>query len=246
VCALLKLWIDNEHVLLHKAGLNQDELKYVWSVVEPRLIHHYEEAHTKRKPPLSPFESLLATLYWLRVYPTTRCIAAELNIDEKSVRNCLNHTLDALFITLVPAEFNHPTPLRTAFTSGTLAGVCAVVDSTFWVLPHTDKKEDGKKNSHYKSGTRQALKWQLLVTPAGVPWHISEVVNGSKADIMLFRESEAIDDLTLDTMVLGDKGYQGSIRVVTPKKKPKGRELTAEEKEANKEKNSARVIVLGW
>jgi len=215
----------------------------VWSVVKGTLIHHYEEEHTKHKPPLLPFESLLTTLYWLRIYPTIRCIAAELDISVTCVRECLDHTLDSLFTTLVPAEFHHSPPLPRAYTTGTLAGICAVVDSTFLVLPHTDKKEDGKKNYHYKSGTRQALKWQLCVSPTGVPWHISDVVNGAMADIKLLEKSELMEWTALEALVLGDKGYVGAWHVVTPKKKPRGGELKEDEKEANKEKNSARAIV---
>jgi hypothetical protein len=153
----MQLWIDNEAVLLHKTGLPADELQYVWSVVKHTLIAHYEKEHKQRKPPLLPFESLLATLYWLRVYPTTRCMAAEFNIDQKSVRDSIQHTLHSLFITLVPACIDHSTPLPAEFKSGALATACAVVDSTFWILPHTADKKKGKMNYHYKCPTRQAL-----------------------------------------------------------------------------------------
>ena len=168
---------------------------------------------------------------------------AEFNVERKQLREYLDHTLHALFITLVPAELDHSNPLPRAFDSGALAGVCAVVDSTFWVLPHTDNKDDGKKNSHIKSPTRQALKWQLCVTPPGIPWHLSDVVHGAKADITLLRESELMEWTALGTKVLGDKGYIGEPRVMTPKKKPRGGELKSEEKGVNKEKNSVRVVV---
>jgi hypothetical protein len=59
----MRLWIDHEAVLLHKTGLTMEELKYVWSVVEDTLVGHYVIQHEQRKPPLLPFESLLATLY---------------------------------------------------------------------------------------------------------------------------------------------------------------------------------------
>jgi hypothetical protein len=93
-----------------------------------------------------------------------------------------------------------------AFRHGTLAGVCAVVDSTWLVLPHNPDKEERKKNYHYKSGTKQALKWQLTVTPDGMPWHISSVVHGSKADIELLRQSDLLDHISLVASVLGPKG----------------------------------------
>jgi hypothetical protein len=243
VIASLKLWIANEAVLLHKTGQTQAELVHVWSIVRHGLIAHYKQQHTKGKPPLLPFESLLVTLYWMRVYPSTACMAAEFDIPRTRLLEVLSHTLDALFITLVPAELDHSTPLPRAFTSGVLTDVCAVVDATFWVLPRTADKADRKLNYHYKSGTRQALKWQLCVTPKGTPWHISDVVHGSKADKRLLEESELMEWPAIGTLVLGDKGYVGAKRVMTPKKKPRGRELKDEDKEVNKKRNSARVVV---
>jgi hypothetical protein len=48
----------------------------------------------------------------------------------------------------------------------------------------------------------------------------------------------------LATKFLGDKGYVGEeARIVTPKKKPRGGELTAEEKKANEEIHSTRAVV---
>jgi hypothetical protein len=79
------------------------------------------------------------------------------------------------------------------WTSGTLARVCAVVDSTCLVLPHNPKKEERKKNFHFRCDTKQALKWQLCVTPDGMPWHISQIVHGSNADIKLLQQFDVMD-----------------------------------------------------
>jgi DDE superfamily endonuclease len=240
---LMQLWLQHDVVLFHKTGQTKPELEFVWATVKHELIKHYEQHHKQRDPPLMPFDSLLATLYWLRVYPPTRSIAAELNVKLTPLRECIDHTLQSLFTTLVPACFSHSDPPSVAFRQGTLAGVCAVVDSTFLVLPHSSHKEERKLNYHYKSGTKQALKWQLCVTPDGVPWHLSDVVNGSVADITLLRDSELMDDIALAAFVLGDKGYIGESRLMTPHKKPRHGELKEEQKKANKERNKKRAVV---
>lgn len=236
-------WLENEAVLIHKTGQTRVELEFVWSTVKATLIEHYNKHHKQHEPPLSPFESLLATLYYLRVYPSTRCMAAEFNVAQTRVREIIDHTLQALFTALVPACFDHSEPPPVAFHHGTLAGVCAVVDSTWLVLPHNPDKDERKMNYHYKAGTKQALKWQLTVTPDGMPWHISGVVHGSKADIELLRQSDLLDHISLVASVLGDKGYIGEDQIMTPKKKPRLAELNDEDKERNKERNSKRVVV---
>jgi DDE superfamily endonuclease len=41
----------------------------------------------------------------------------------------------------------------------------------------------------------------------------------------------------------GDKGYQGGVNIKTPQKKPKGKELTEQQKEGNKVISGQRIYV---
>ena len=239
----MQSWREDESVLLHKTGLTRTELEFVWGTAKHTLIEHYSQHHTQRESPMSPFESLLVTLYWLRVYPSTRSIASEFGTDVKRIQEILDHTLHALFTTLVPACFNDSEPPPVVFRRGILAGVSAVVDSTFITLPHNSDKDERKKNYHYKSPTKQALKFQLFVTPDGMPWHLSKVVHGSKADIKLLRQSELMDSIAFTSSILGDKGYIGERRIITPTKKPRLADVKATDKKDNKKINSKRVVV---
>src|SRR3569832_2274967 len=146
----MKTWVENESVLFHKTGQTKKELVFVWATAKKALANHYKQHHTQHTPPLSPYESLLATLYWLRVYPSTTCIAAELSVDQKSVRECIDHTIEALFTSLVPACFDHSKPPPVVWNTGTLAGVCAVVDATWLTLPHNPDKAERKQNFYKK------------------------------------------------------------------------------------------------
>lgn len=66
---------------------------------------------------------------------------------------------------------------------------------------------------------------------------------GPKSDVKLYEESPMADPVA-DKPRLGDKAYVGADPVVTtPHKKPKGGELTAEQKAENKEISSQRVYV---
>lgn len=81
------------------------------------------------------------------------------------------------------------------------------------------------------------------MTTNGEPFHISDVVHGSKSDVTLLRESGLLDRLSADSRALADKGYIGEDYVITPRKKPRLAELTEEEKKENKVKYSKRVVV---
>lgn len=243
VPAIMQLWLENEHVLSFKTGLSSGELDFVWRIVSDTLVKHYEEHHTQRDPPLSPYASLLTTLYWLRQYPTVECMAAEMDAKSTAIFEHVEHTLVALFNTLVPACFaGLPLPHR-GYEAGSLVGVRLVVDSTFLILPRHKDKAERKTYYHFKSPTRQALKWQLAVTTDGDPFHVSAVVPGSTADVTLLRDSGLLDRLAAHTRILGDKGYIGEEKVVTPKKKPAKKELNEEEKNDNKVVNGKRVVV---
>ena len=207
------------------------------------LVDHYLLHHAQRQAPLSPFASLLATLHWMRRYPSTRSLAAELKCSQMCIIEALNHRIDALFITFVPACISNSSLPPRVYKSGPAAGARLVVDSTYLTLPHHSDKKEGKSFYHLKSPTHQALKWQLTVTTDGEPWHISDVVNGSMSDITLPRESGLLALVTGDTKVIGDKGYIGEEKVTAPRKKPRLAELSAEAKEENKQINSKRVVV---
>lgn len=154
----VRLWLENDEVLTYKIGMNRDEFDFVWRQVSAVLVKHYELHHAKREPPLSPFASLLATLYYLRHYPTARCLAAEFDTTHPTIDEDLNHTLHALFITLVPACFSDSRLPHRGYCTGVVAGVKLVVDSTFLILPHHGDADERKTFYHPKSPTRQGGK----------------------------------------------------------------------------------------
>jgi hypothetical protein len=133
--------------------------------------------------------------------------------------------------------------LPPGFQYGPLADVCAVVDSTALARHHVADREKSKEFYHMKALTKQAAKVQITVTLKGFIVHVSHVVHGSTHDVALLDESDVLDEVPLAYRVLGDKGYVGRARVVTPKRKPRGGESTAEDKKDAKEKNSARAVV---
>ena len=83
---------------------------------------------------------------------------------------------------------------------------------------------------------------QLISLLDGTAAWISSPLPGKTHDARAFKESGAADILKEAGGGFGDKGYQGA-GLVTPKKKPKGGELTLSDKEYNSQISSFRAPV---
>ena len=71
----------------------------------------------------------------------------------------------------------------------------------------------------------------------------SECYHGSVHDITVLRESGLLEHVNDAEQIIADKGYIGEEHVVTPRKKPRGCELTDEDKDYNRDINSARAAI---
>ncbi|MGB3651150.1 MAG: transposase family protein [Rivularia sp. (in: cyanobacteria)] len=107
-----------------------------------------------------------------------------------------------------------------------------------------ERPGDYKEQKKYYSGKKvnHTRKSQLIVLPNGKD--IVDVVAGKpgpKSDISMFRESQKSFDP--QQKFHGDKAYQSGKSIKIPKKKPKNKELTIEEKQKNKDLASERIFV---
>ncbi|CAF4771640.1 unnamed protein product, partial [Rotaria sp. Silwood2] len=118
-----------------------------------------------------------------------------------------------------------------------------IVDSTFIAIPEPYDTEKRKAYYHAKSPTNYALKVQIACDFHHQIVHVSECYQGSVHDITILRESGLLEHVNDSVQIIADKGYIGEENVVTPKKKPHGRELTDEDKNFNRDINSARAAI---
>lgn len=172
----MQTWVASEALLLFKTGVNHDELDFIWRMVRKPLADHYGVKHTQHGPPLFPYASLLLTLYWLRHYPSSRCLAAEFDTSYHTIDEVLQHTIAAMHKHIVPAVEIESSGLHHVYRAPPLTDVRIMVDSTWLTLPCPSDAADRKTYYHFKSPTRAALKWQLATTTTGEPFDISEVV----------------------------------------------------------------------
>lgn len=235
-------WLSSPELLQFKIGLNLAEVNTIWGYVRDELIQHYLDRHLF-EPPIYPYESIVLTLYWLRQYPPNRALAVEFDISDHTARECIQHVMNALTSHFISHYVDSDSaPLHRARVAGNQYSYGAV-DSTFIPIDQPENKDERGTYYHMKSPTKYALKFQLAVHMNGYIWDVSNAVVGSTADITLLRDSDINDTLTEHYKLLADKGYAGDNRLIRPHKKPRGRQLTAEEKKYNKDISSHRAIV---
>lgn len=92
---------------------------------------------------------------------------------------------------------------------------------------------------------KHCVKNNLITSPQHEVLYLSETYEGSVHDITIVKEEDW--QFPENIMVYQDTGFQGhapnNVLVMQPLKKPKGKELTKEQKNNNKQISSIRVIV---
>lgn len=116
-----------------------------------------------------------------------------------------------------------------------------LVDTTEQVRQRPKNYQEQKK---YFSGKQQSHTFKNSVISLVKGEDIIDVAvgaRGAEADINLFRQQQP--KFSEAQQFVGDKAYVGAARTTTPTKKPRGRELTLEQKEENKQISRQRIFI---
>jgi len=167
----------------------------------------------------------------------------------------------------VPAESGPVDP--TAELVGFLKDLIAILDATEQPI---ERPRDAETQKAYYSGKkkRHTVKTQVVINPAGEIAAITPAAPGKTADIELAKQSRVVERVPEHTQVYEDKGYVGLEKTVpptvrgtegdesadatpgacqprvtlhTPTKKPRGGEVTADQKERNRRISKVRILV---
>jgi hypothetical protein len=120
-----------------------------------------------------------------------------------------------------------------------------IVDGT--ERPIQRPKDSEKQKSHYSGKKkRHTRKHTLLTTPDKQIIVLTPAREGKVHDKRQLAEEELVEFIPNEVSLLGDLGYQGLqnefVNIHLPHKKPKGKELTAEQKEENRVFSGERVL----
>lgn len=191
---------------------------------------------------------LLMAMIWLRIYPTYDVLGFLFDLDKSNIGRNLQVILSVLQQELGDEiqwpDKNQRKRKLDKFMQD-FPDVVAIVDAT---EQPTQRPKDNETQKRYYSGKkkRHTLKTQIVVAPDGELMAVSQTVPGSQHDKSLYDESGVSGKLDDDEAMMGDSGFQGiqqGHRAVLPHKKPKGGELTQEQKSYNRRISQVRVVV---
>ncbi|CAF1561330.1 unnamed protein product, partial [Rotaria sordida] len=242
-------WKRTDASCIQHTGHDVEQVHELYSMCEEPLINycsHRNKLHVSSATTsyLSPMNLLVVTLWYFKHYHSEPYIASELNFTHQGVNYFLTAVVDILHSFVYPAFVSLPADLPNRRTPhGPQQHHKLIVDSTFIAIPEPHDSEQRKQYYHAKSPTNYAIKVQIACDFRHRIVHVSECYHGSKHDITVLRESGLLEHVEESVQIIGDKAYIGEEYVVTPRKKPHGRELTQEDKDFNRDINSARAAI---
>lgn len=194
----------------------------------------------------TPADKLLFILFYVRHYPVQRVLAVLFGLGQAQAWEWVHRLLPVLEQAL---GHECALPLRTGATMAEVLARCPGLE--FWIDATErpiQRPADGDRQQTYYSGKkkRHTVK-NTVVTPkrGRRVLYLGETVEGKRHD-----KKTAEDDpppFPDGSRVGGDSGYQGWVptrgTVTTPLKKPRGGDLTEEEKTVNREFARMRVRV---
>jgi transposase len=192
-------------------------------------------------------DRVLMALIWLRVYPTYEVLGFIFDLHKSNVGRNLKPILEVLSKHLEiewPDKAKRTKKKMNEFMQE-FPEVAVIGDAT---EQPTCRPTGRDTQQRYYSGRkkRHTLKTQVVVLPDGTIAAFSDTVPGSQHDKSLYDASGLANHLDQDEAIMGDSGYQGiqhDHRAVLPDKKPKGGELTDDQKARNHQISQARIVV---
>lgn len=194
-------------------------------------------------------EKLFFILLYYKVYPTFRFAQCIVGLDKRNIQLWVRFFELVLFAAL---GYELELPKRKMRNHGEWLEICPqlsdfLVDSTERPIQRPTDKERQKE---YYSGKKKhhTVKNQLLVHPKTKKiLAISKTVEGKRSDKTLFIDDPLYTVLPPEAKGMADKAYIGIehpfLTWTIPKKKPRGKELSIEEKENNRQISKIRIYV---
>ena len=213
-----------------------------------RLAREQEKVRINKKgggrpKKLKREEEVCLCVFYLRHLPTFELLGMHFDISKTEANDTFNYWIK-IIRKILPSSLMEQAKkdkeelelIREMLTKHEL-----IVDS--WEQPR-DRPKDNQTQKEYYSGKKKqhTFKGQVITLPLGKDLVDVEVGRQGKAsDINIFREQQK--KFNVEQRFTGDKGYQGGMNIKTPQKKPRGKELTDLQKDANKEISSERIYV---
>lgn len=191
---------------------------------------------------LKPIHQLLMTLIYLRHNVSATVVGQMFGFSADSVeKNALPEVVASLKELFPAARWEAVKRHRSEKWSP--AEVDKIIVDSFETPIPRPSDNDRQKRVYSGKKKRHTLKTQIYTDHKGTILDVSSGHRGPKSDVKIWNETELPEELK-EKPKIGDKAYIGAEKpTLTPKKKPKGGELSDEEKAENRLISQERIYV---
>jgi hypothetical protein len=244
-------------------GLNIDEFEQLFQKFVPAWSEHEHKRLDRpdrkraigggRKYTLELKDRLIMVMCWLRLYLNTEAMGFFFSVDKATVsRNC--RRMLKVLRALGEETLGWPEPPKRGEGKSVdqalreYPDLLAIVDTT---EQRVQRPRDNDEQKQHYSGKKKAhtRKTAIVVNERGRIRDVSDSTPGSKHDLKHVVESQVIDEIPEDVTIIGDAGFDGlqnyypERSIGTPHKARRNHPLTPDQKLANREFSSERIIV---
>jgi IS5 family transposase len=244
-------------------GLDIDEFDRLFQKLVPVWVEHERKRLNRpdrkraigggRKYTLKLRDQLVMVMCWLRLYLNTEAMGFFFGVDKSTVsRN--NRRLLKVLRALGEETLGWPEPPKRGEGKNVeqalreYPDLLAIVDTTEQRIQRPG--DDDEQKRHY-SGKKKAhtRKTAIVVNERGRIRDVSDSTPGSKHDLKHVVEARVIDHVPEEVTAIGDAGFDGlqnyypERSIGTPHKARRNHPLTPDQKLANREFSSQRIVV---
>jgi len=201
-------------------------------------------AHDGRPREVQPYQKLLLCLLYLRHNTSHEVVGRMFSFSADSSENAFAEVLPLLRDLFPNQKWEAEVRYGRAEQKWSPSKVERVIIDSFETPLRRPSNNERQKRYYSGKKKRHTLKTQIATDHRGGVLCVGKAHRGPQADIKVY-EADELSSLLKDIPRLGDKAYcdQKHPEIVTPHKKPKGKEVSEEQRSENKLIASQRVYV---
>ncbi len=251
----LKRAVKSNATLKALTGLKIKQFKILATLFEIELKRSFEELRNVRLNRGREFvlksseEKLFFILFYMKCYPTFEVCGLFFDVDRSSCCRWVKWFLPALQeilekqLVLPKRKIGDPEEFVRLFP-----GVQAVfIDGT--ERPIQRPKDHERQKANFSAKKKRHTRKNIVINDEKKRiLMLTGTTEGKKHDFKIYKDDRIGDAIPEEIPCFVDTGFQGieaespGLTVVMPKKKPRGGELSAEEKASNKETSGRRIL----
>jgi hypothetical protein len=193
-----------------------------------------------RKRTLKPYQEVLLTLVYLR-HNVAHAVVGELfGVSADTSENTFYEVVPVLQAACPAQRWEAEKHWQRREPSWTPAEVDHVLIDSFETPVPRPSEPQAQKRRYSGKKKRHTLKTQVVTDAQGEVLEIDAGHPGPRSDKRIYEQSHVAAQFP-QAKQQGDLGYLGTAGMVVPQRKPRGQELTAEQRAANRELAQARI-----